>query len=82
MTNELYLGGQNRTTCVGLEPSSIIMRATGDIIKITNYGLVVTGRTDSQVKVFGNRVALSDISFLLLTLPEITQCVYEFLDNK
>ena len=59
----LIIGGYLRVCCLGDEElqvrrDQLVMRATGDVVEVTNRGLLFLGRQDDQVKRHGKRISL------------------------
>ncbi|MGV9482427.1 amino acid adenylation domain-containing protein, partial [Gordonia aichiensis] len=75
-----YLGRPGRTAAAfvadptGEVPGGRVYR-TGDLVRRRNGELEYLGRTDSQVKVRGNRVELGEIEAALRTLPQVADAV-------
>ena len=58
-------GGTDRVCYLDSEDTSAeshrIMRNTGDLVEVTDRGLVYVGRRDDQIKRHGKRITLSHI---------------------
>ena len=60
----------------GLDGANSILYKTGDLVRRMSCGdLEYIGRTDSQAKIRGFRVELGEIEKVLLSYPEIENCV-------
>ncbi len=93
---ELYIVGENVTkgylyhkklTDEKYIPSPFdpnkVMYATGDIAKMLPDGnLTFIGRTDSQVKINGHRMELSEIMNAIAGYPSITKCIILVKEQK
>ncbi|XP_077984637.1 beta-alanine-activating enzyme-like [Glandiceps talaboti] len=72
---ELFIGGKRQCFIDGKDNVSMeTMRATGDIVKVTEKGLVYIGRHDNQIKRHGKRINLSQIQQLAETMDMIECC--------
>ncbi|KAJ3598949.1 hypothetical protein NHX12_032912 [Muraenolepis orangiensis] len=74
---QVFIGGQDRVCLIDAESTLVpgTMRATGDWVRVEGDCLYYLGRRDRLVKRHGQRVNLDTVQQVMMSLPEVDQCV-------
>ncbi|XP_030836045.1 beta-alanine-activating enzyme-like [Strongylocentrotus purpuratus] len=86
---EVFIGGYLRVCFLGDEElqvlvrrDQLVMRSTGDMVEVTNRGLLFLGRQDDQVKRHGKRMSLFHVKQVIEACPDVESCDVIHTDGR